>query len=119
MRWCLDRWRGRAALLAILCAFAAPAPAGPDDGLKKPETTKPEEKNPLIEEAGQKLTEGKVEDAYKLLQDAEKKNAELPPARLMLARLMTQIRDYQPRVRAVFELAVQENPNHPLVYLDN
>jgi tetratricopeptide (TPR) repeat protein len=119
MRWCLERWRGRAALLAILCAFAVPAVAGPDDGPKKSETTKPEEKNPLIEDAGQRLVERKFDEAYKLLQEASAKKPDLPPARLMLARLMMTIREYQPRVRQVLELAIQENPTHPLVYLDN
>jgi Tfp pilus assembly protein PilF len=123
MRWCLDRWRGRAALLALFCAFvAAPAFAGPDDGPKKNDPTKPEEKNPLIEDAGKRLVEGKVDEAYDLLKQAVAKKADLPPARLMMFRLMARpeiSRQYQQRLRAVLELAVQENPNHPLVYLDN
>ena len=35
MRWCLNRWRGRAALLVVLSALAGPAHAGPDDGPTK------------------------------------------------------------------------------------
>jgi tetratricopeptide (TPR) repeat protein len=119
MRLCLVRWRGRAALLAMLCAFAGAAAAGLDDGPKKDAPAKPEEKNPLIEEAGKLLLQGKVEDAQKKLDEAKKNDKDLPPARLMLARLMMRIRDYQPRVHAAIELAIKENPDHPVCFLDN
>jgi tetratricopeptide (TPR) repeat protein len=119
MRLCLDRWRVGAAPLAFLAAFAA-APASADIVDKNKEATnKPEEKNPLIEDAGKRLAEGKVDEAYDLLKQAVAKKAELPPARLMLYRLMKMIQQYQPRLHAVMEMAITENPNHPLVYLDN
>jgi tetratricopeptide (TPR) repeat protein len=120
MRWCLDRWRGCAALLMVLCALVSPACAADDVG-KKDGSTKPEKKNPLIEDAGKALLEGKVDDAYKLLKDAVAKDSELPPARLMLARLMiaSQVREYQGRIRGVVELAISENNDHPVCYLDN
>src|SRR5436309_2907114 len=121
MRFCLDRWRVRAASLTFLTAFAAaPAIADVVDAPKNKETTnKPEEKNPLIEDAGKRLQEGKVDEAYDLLKQASAKKADLPPARLMLYRLMKMIQQYQQRIHAVMELAISENPNHPLVYLDN
>ena len=120
MRWCLNWWRGSAAVLVLLSAFAASAPAGADDG-KKDATGKPDELNPQIQEAGKLLSQGKIDEAYKELKEAVKKKPELPPARLMLARLMiaSKIREFQPRIRPVLELAISENKDHPVVYLDN
>ena len=120
MRWCLNRWRGRAALLVVLSALAGPAFADLDDGKPK-DGAKPENKIPEVEEAGKLVMQGKLEDAYKLLQEACKKKTDLPPARLMLGRLMiaSQIRELGPRIRPVLELAISENADHPVVYLEN
>jgi Tfp pilus assembly protein PilF len=118
MRLCLVRWRGRAALLAMLCAFAGAAAAGLDDGAKK-DAAKPEEKNPDIEDAGKLLLQGKPDEALKKLETARNNNKDLPPAKLMLARLMMRVRDYQPRVHAVIEEAIKETPDHPVCFLDN
>jgi tetratricopeptide (TPR) repeat protein len=112
---CLFRWRGRAALMMMLCAFAPAALAGPDDGV-----TKQEKKIPEIEEAGRLVTQGKIDDAYKLLQTIKEKQ-DLPPVRLMVARLMiaSRIRELPPRIRPYLELAISENSDHPVCYLDN
>jgi Tfp pilus assembly protein PilF len=126
MRLCLARWATHlwrvsrvAAPLTLFAVFAA-VPAAADIVDKNKETTnKPEEKNPLIEDAGKRLSEFKVDEAYDLLKQAVAKKADLPPARLMLYRLMKMIPQYQQRLHGVMELAIQENPNHPLVYLDN
>jgi tetratricopeptide (TPR) repeat protein len=121
MRWCLERWRGRAALLMILCALASPAFAGIDDGPKKDGSVRPEDKIPDIEDAAKLLIQGKVDEAYKKIQKATAEHKELDPSRLILFRLMlaTQIREYQPRLRLVLELAINENLGHPAVYIDN
>src|SRR5437763_1025707 len=66
MRWCRDRWRGRAALLMLIGAVAAPAaaqvtsstPAAPEARIKE------------IEDAGEKLLKGQVDDSLKDLEAA-------------------------------------------------
>jgi tetratricopeptide (TPR) repeat protein len=121
MRWCLNRWRGRAALLVVLSALASPAFAGPDDGPTK-DAAKLDKKIPQVEDAGKLVLQGKIDEAYKMLQSINVKDyPDLPPARLMLARLMlaSQIRELQPRVRLVMEMAISENSDHPVVYLQN
>jgi uncharacterized protein (TIGR02996 family) len=70
-----------------------------------------------IEKAGAALQRGEMDEAYKLLQEAVRKNPSLPPARLMLARLLLATRDGQRQGRAILEQAVVENPDHPEVYL--
>src|SRR5829696_6131235 len=112
MRWCLDRWRGRAALLAVVCAVAGPLAAGPVNSAGNP-AAKIEE----IEKAGERLLKGQVDEAYKLLQEAVKKKPDLPPARLMLARLLLNTKEGQQQARGMLELAASETPDHPQVYL--
>src|SRR3954454_6865058 len=111
MRWCLDRWRGRAALLSVLFA-AVPVSAGPVNT-----TATPQAKIKEIEDAGELLLKGKVDDAYKSLQEAVKKKPDLPPARLMLARLLMNTKEGQQAARGVIEQAASENPDHPQVFL--
>src|SRR3954452_22710943 len=124
MRWCLDRWETRlrrvplrVALFAAAFAAAAPAAAGPVNTNQDP-AAKMEE----IEKAGEKLKAkqaGAVDEALKLLQEAVKKKTDLPPARLMIARLMMdpRLQDYHKMVRGQLELAASEDPGHPEVYL--
>src|SRR5436305_12662797 len=104
-----------AALLGAGLA-AGPAPAGPVNVLNNP-TAKIEE----IEKAGAALQRGQVDEAYKQLVEATKKNPSLPPARLMLARLLgtSNTREGQQQARAVLEQAAAENPDHPEVFLTN
>src|SRR4051794_8176731 len=120
MSWYLDRWETRlcrvplrAALLAVICAVA-PAAAGPVNTSASP-AAKIEE----IEKAGTALQKGQADEAYKLLQEAVRKKPDLPPARLMLARLLLTSREAQQQGRAVLELAAGENPDHPQVFLTN
>ncbi len=84
-------------------------------------TQKPQAKDANIEKAGEELVKGKVDESYKLLQEAFKKNPTLPPARVMLARLCfkTNSRELFQRGRQELELAVSENLDHPAVYLTN
>ncbi len=117
MRWCLDRWRGRAALLVVACAAAAPAAA---DVVNSTQELPAKVKE--IEDAGEKLMKRQptsVDEAYKLLQEAVKKKPDLPPARIMLVRLMMRIQEYHQQVRGVLELAAKEEPAHPEVYITN
>jgi tetratricopeptide (TPR) repeat protein len=117
MRWCLDRWRGRAALLAIICATAGVAGAQPAAAGPVNSTATPPAKIKEIEDAGDMLLKGKGDEAYKLLQEAVKKKPDLPPARLMLARLMLRVNELQQQAHATLELAAAENPDHPQIYL--
>ena len=96
MRWCLNRWRVAAALLVIVCTISGRAAAGPVDS-----NAAPAAKIKEIEEAGEKLLKGQVDEAYKLLQEAVKKKPDLPPARLMLARLLLNTKEGQQQARAV------------------
>ncbi len=120
MRWCPNRWRGRAALLVVLSALAGTALGGPDDGQTKDGKAKLDQQIPQIEEAGKLVMQGKVDDAYKMLQSIKDK-PDLPPARLMLARLLlaSRVRELEARVHPTLELAISENPDHPVVYLEN
>src|SRR6478672_2195925 len=112
MRRSLGRWPGRAALCALIAALAAgPLAAGPVNASATP-AAKVEE----IEKAGEALRKGQADEAYKLLQEAAKKRPDLP-ARLMLARLMLNNKDYQQQARVVLEQAATENPESPQVYL--
>jgi tetratricopeptide (TPR) repeat protein len=76
-------------------------------------------KNEDIEKAGAALVRGQIDDAYKALQDAAKKNPMLPPPRLMLARLLFNTKEGQQQGRAMLEQAAGENPNDPRVYITN
>jgi uncharacterized protein (TIGR02996 family) len=115
MRRRVDPWRGRATLAAVLLmALAVPALAGPVSS-----TAAPAQKIEEIEKAGVALQKGQIDEAYKLLQEAVKKKPDLPPARLMLARLFLAAREGQTQGRAVLEQAAAENPDHPEIYLTN
>src|SRR5262245_39254767 len=74
---------------------------------------------PEIEKAGKAVQEGKIDEGLKLLQEAAKKHPTLPPAKLMLARLLVQARETLAQGRAYLEQAAGENPDHPFVYLSN
>jgi Tfp pilus assembly protein PilF len=59
---------------------------------------------------------GKVADAYEALKEAAKQRPELPPARLMLARMFAE--SNQPQfARFTIEQAASENPDHPDIYI--
>jgi Tfp pilus assembly protein PilF len=108
---------GRFLLAAVLFpAFTVLASGGPVSSSGK-EPPKIEE----IEKAGEALAKGKADEAFKLLQEAVKKNPTLPPARLMLARLYLSVNQEQAQRagRAILEAAAAETPDHPEVYLTN
>ncbi len=72
-----------------------------------------------IEKAGKAVQGGKIDEALKLLQDAVRKHPTLPPAKLMLARLLFNTRELHAQGRAYLEQAAAEQPDHPFVYLSN
>src|SRR5438128_1355115 len=106
---------GRFLLAAVLFpAFTVFASGGPTNS-----TAGKDEKIEEIEKAGEAIMKGKPDEAFKLLQEAAKKNPTLPPPRIMLARLYIFNNDEQARRvgRGVLETAAAENPDHPYVYL--
>lgn len=79
-------------------------------------TTKKDMKNEDVEKAGAEFQKGKFDDAFKLLQEARKKDPTLPPARLMLARFFFAAN--QPQLgRNALEQATIEESKHPEIYL--
>ncbi|MBX7105842.1 MAG: hypothetical protein K1X57_17290 [Gemmataceae bacterium] len=68
-----------------------------------------------LEQAGQLLTQGKGDEAYKAIQEAVRKYPALPPARLILARML--IAGNAQQGRAMLEQAAADTPDHPEVYL--
>jgi uncharacterized protein (TIGR02996 family) len=100
----VGRWLAALALAALV---AGPAPA----------QAPAQDKNEDIEKAGEALKKGQVDEAYKLLQEAVRKKPDLPPARLMLARLFLASKEGHQQGRAFLEQAVAEHPDHPEVYL--
>src|SRR5438105_12027168 len=101
----INRFRDGAAAVLLAALLAGPAWAGPVNA-----QTNPAVKIKEIEDAGAALQRGQIDDAYKLLQEAVKKNPHLPPAQLMLARLFLATNEGQRQGRAVLERAAAENP---------
>ena len=94
-------WPAIIALIACATAYAA-------------DTAKPEE----VVKAEAAFRQGKPEDALKLLQEAVKKHPQLPPARLLLARMYFMAGQTGPG-RANLEQAAAESFTHPEIYLVN
>jgi tetratricopeptide (TPR) repeat protein len=97
------------------------------------QATAPEEKkaalDPLVEKAESLFAKGQANEAYKQLQEATKKNPQLPPAKLMLGRLYLAAANSRAgtqdganlsqNARQLIEQAISENPEHPEPYLTN
>jgi tetratricopeptide (TPR) repeat protein len=98
-------------LLIALCAFS-PADTVPSTAQS---TTKIEE----IEKAKIALQKGQIDQAYQFLVDATKKDPDLPPARFMLAKMLSQVRNMGAIARAHLEQAAADNPDHPIIYVQN
>lgn len=73
-----------------------------------------------LETAGQLLVQNKADEAYKSIQEAVKKYPALPPARLILARMVLALVQQQKgnpaQVRGLLEQAAAESPDHPEIY---
>src|SRR5205823_1179605 len=116
MRCTVDRFLYGLATALLLAVATGRADAGPVSS-----TQIPQAKNEDIEKAGAFLQKGQIDDAYKSLQDAAKKNPSLPPARLMLARLFlnTTSKEGVQQGRTILEQAASEFPEDPRVYVTN
>lgn len=68
-----------------------------------------------IEKAGAAMQHGRLDEAYKLVQEAVRKYPTLPPARLILGRMAVRVNPQQGR--QILEVAAGESPDHPEVYL--
>src|SRR4051812_24004174 len=69
-----------------------------------------------LEKAGEALTQGKGDEAYKLIQEAVRRFPALPPPRVILGRMVVQRIDNR-QGRQILEGAAAETPDHPDVYL--
>ena len=75
-------------------------------------------KNEEVEKAAALFQKGKIDESFLQLKEAVKITPSLPPARLMLTRFF--LSSNQPQLaRAQLELAFNENPDHPEIYLTN
>jgi len=84
-----------------------------------PSTSQLPQKVEEIDKAVAALQKGQVDAAYQHLVEATKKNPDLPPARFMLAKILSQVQNMGAVARATLEQAAAENPDHPVVYLQN
>jgi Tfp pilus assembly protein PilF len=116
MHCTVDRFLFGLAAALVLAVATGRADAGPVSS-----TQNPLAKNEDIEKAGAFLSKGQVDDAFKSLQEAVKKNPSLPPARLMMARLFlnTKEKEGNQQGRAILEQAASEFPEDPRVYVTN
>jgi Tfp pilus assembly protein PilF len=114
MRCSVDRFLIGLAAALVLSAATSRADGGPINSAQNALA-----KNEDIEKAGNFLQKGQLDDAYKSLQDAVKKNPGLPPARLMMAKLFLSTKEGVQQGRATLEQAATEFPEDPRVYLTN
>jgi tetratricopeptide (TPR) repeat protein len=119
------RMTAAAAVAALLTALpvwaeadkkAAPAPAAPASDKPKDGDKPADEKIPEIEEAGELLRAGKADKALDRLGDARKARPELPPVKVMLARMLISGGN-APAGRQFLEQAAVDDPDHPEVFL--
>lgn len=82
-------------------------------------TQTPASKIEDIEKAGAALMKGQVDEAYKLLQEAAKKNPSLRPPKLMLALLFLNSKEGVQQGRNLLKQAISENPEDPRCFFDN
>jgi len=80
---------------------------------------KEQEKDALVTKAEGQFANGKVDECMKTLEEAAGKNPLLPPAKLMMARLMLGNQQTAQGGRQLLEAAIAENPDHPECYLTN
>jgi len=84
-----------------------------------PSTAQSTQESEEIKKAKAALLKGQIDESYKFLVEATKKDPDLPPARFMLAKMLSQVRNMGAVARAHLEQAAAENPDHPILYLQN
>jgi tetratricopeptide (TPR) repeat protein len=82
----------------------------------QPPAQQPSKTMKEIEEATESFRKQDFDGSYRLLQEAVRKNPDLAPARLLLAKFFLQA-EQPDAARIVLEQAVAENPGHPEAYL--
>src|SRR5262249_55237957 len=98
-------------LLVAACAFS------PADTV--PSTNQPTVKIEEIDKAKAALQKGQIDQAYQFLVEATKKDPDMYPARVLLAKMLSQVRNMGSLARAHLEQAAAENQDHPIIYLQN
>jgi tetratricopeptide (TPR) repeat protein len=108
----LRRLLGLIVLTSLLGLASASADIIPLSGAKD----KPEKRSPELIQAEKLFNQGEFDKALEQLEAACKKDAELSPAPLLLARLFLS-RGQGGAARTVLERAVSKQPSHPAFYL--
>ncbi len=93
-------------------SVAEPIPGGGDAGTSAKAPAQPQE----VTDAAELFKKGDYEGALKLLKEAAKKNADLPPAQIIMARWFAQA-NVPMGVRWVLERAVVDAPGDPEAYV--
>jgi len=109
-----------AAALFTACAawpvWSVAEPISESDVAPPPAATAPTtQEMPEVKDAATKFTQRDVDGAVKLLKEAVKKNADLPPAWVIIAQWFLQTNNGQAAHNAL-ERAVVESPNDPQAY---
>ncbi len=90
------------------------SPSGTSTTQPQDSTTAP--KDPDVEKAMEAFKKGDLKACLDILQDAAKRRPELPPAKLMLARICAEANLLQ-QSRNYLEQSAVENPDHPDIYI--
>ncbi|MFO0946784.1 MAG: tetratricopeptide repeat protein [Planctomycetota bacterium] len=99
---------------AVLSEAAVVAP-GFQSGSIIPVETPTFEGVPQVEQAVDAFRQRDYDKCFKLLEEAKKTNEEVPPPRLMLAKLYL-TEDMLPQARANLEVAAMDSPEYPETY---
>ena len=108
--------RGPVKLLTFVFALAALITAGRADVIPAGKAAAPEKKSPELQQAEQHFQKNEFDKCLEALEAACKKDPELAPAPLLLARLFL-ARNQGSAARSVLERGVVKQPNHPALYL--
>ncbi|MGL6072895.1 MAG: tetratricopeptide repeat protein [Fimbriiglobus sp.] len=108
-----------AGLCSLNLMGQAPTPGAPTLPPSSPGSAiKPPALSPQEEKARELFSQGKLDEAFKQLQEAVKANPKLPPARVQLATYFF-LAKQGAAARQNLETAAAEDPKHPDVYLLN
>jgi cellulose synthase operon protein C len=107
---------GALAALCFVCTLSKSAaePIAGDASNAAPENIASQ--SPEVTDAMARFKEGKFDEAVKLLQEATKKDSDMPPAQVIMAQWFAQV-NIPARMRDAFEQAVMEDPADPEAYV--